>query len=139
MRLPFLPLLCCASLLAGCSVFGYSKWEKPVWAPPEEGARIQFPESMDAGTRLTGPMMVALKAAMDDYLPPSIKPEDQKYLAGQCLAQWKYIHTTVLQASEDLFFVLFIPDLSHCGPGFIELDAGAEYAVDGKGRILSRQ
>lgn len=132
-------LLCCASMLTGCSFFGYYKHEKPTWAQPEEGAKIQFLNSLEGGTRLTGPMMAALKVAMDDYLPPSVRAEDQKYPAGKCLAQWKYINVTVFQASDDLFFVLFIPDLSNCGPGFIELDAGVEYAVDGKGRILAKQ
>jgi hypothetical protein len=126
-------------MLTGCSLFGYYKQEKPAWAPPEEGAKIQFPNSLEGGTRLTGPMMAALKVAMDDYIPPNIRPEDQKYPWDKCLAQWKYIHTSVFQASDDLFFVLFIPDLSNCGPGFIVLDAGAEYAVDGKGRILAKQ
>ncbi|WP_044189158.1 hypothetical protein [Hyalangium minutum] len=139
MRLLLPSLLCCASMLAGCSFFGYYKQEKPIWAHPEEGAKVQFLNSLEGGTRLTGPMMAALKVAMDDYLPPSVRAEDQKYPAGKCLAQWKYINVTVFQASDDLFFVLFIPDLSHCGPGFIELDAGAEYAIDGKGRILAKQ
>jgi hypothetical protein len=126
-------------MLTGCSLFGYYKYEKPTWAPPEEGAKVQFLNSLEGGVQLTGPMMAALKVAMDDYLPSNIRPGDQRYLPGQCLAQWRYINITVFQASDDLFFVLFIPDLSKCGPGFIDLDAGAEYAVDGKGRILARQ
>jgi hypothetical protein len=135
----FLALLGCTGLTLGCSHFGYYKQKKPVWAPHEESAQIQFPPSLEGGTRLTGSMMAALKVAMDDYRPPGLIPEKQKTPEGQCLAQWKYINTTVLQAREDLFFVLFAPDLSQCGPGFVVFDAGAEYAIDGQGRILAKQ
>jgi hypothetical protein len=84
-------------------------------------------------------MMAALRVAMDDYRPPSISPENQESPEGKCLARWEFIRTTVFQANDDLFFVLFAPDLSQCGPGFIVFDAGAEYAIDGKGRILAKQ
>ncbi|SET79631.1 hypothetical protein SAMN05443639_104365 [Stigmatella erecta] len=83
--------------------------------------------------------MAALKVAMDDYRHPGITPENQKTPEGKCLAQWKFIRTTVFQAREDLFFVLFAPDLSQCGPGFVVFGAGAEYAIDGQGRILAKQ
>ncbi|WP_224373095.1 hypothetical protein [Hyalangium versicolor] len=137
---PGLPaLFCWAALVTGCSHFGYYKYEKPEWTPPEEGAKVQFLNSLEGGARLSGPMMVALKAAMDDYRPPGMTPESQKSPEGQCLARWEYINTTVFQASDDVFYVLFAPDLSQCGPGFIVFDAGAEYAIDGKGRILAKQ
>lgn len=131
-------LLCGAWLLPGCSYFGYYKHQKAEWATPQEAASVQFPDSLDKGVRLTGPMMAALKVAMDDYRPPSINlkaltPPDS------CLARWEYIQTTVLQVSDELFFVSFTPDLRNCGPGYIVLDAGATYAIDGKGRILARE
>jgi hypothetical protein len=44
----------------------------------------------------------------------------------------------VKQLSDELFFVSFFADLSQCAPGAIVLDAGADYAVDGRGRILAR-
>jgi hypothetical protein len=137
---PVLSILLCSSvLLTGCSYFGYYKHKKPEWAPPEEGANVKFLNSLEGGVRLTGPMMAALKAAMSDYRPPGVTPESQKTPEGQCLARWEYINTTVFQASDELFYVLFAPDLSQCGPGFVVFDAGAEYAVDGKGRILTKQ
>jgi hypothetical protein len=82
-------------------------------------------------------MMAALKVAMDDYRPPWIRPENQEYPEDKCLADWKYIHMTVVQANENLFYVRFTPDLRQCGPGFVVHDAGADYAVDGQGRILA--
>ena len=45
----------------------------------------------------------------------------------------------VALARENLFYVLFTPDLRQCGPGFVVLDAGALYAIDGQGRILARE
>jgi hypothetical protein len=137
---PTLSLIaCCSSLLTGCAFLGYHKHEKARWAPPEEAAAVQFPDAYEGGLLLTGPMMAALKVAMDEYRPPGIKPEDQETPAARCLADWKYIKTRVIQVNEDFFFVQFLPDLSNCGPGFIVVDSGAVYAIDGKGRILSRK
>jgi hypothetical protein len=61
----------------------------------------------------------------------------QKYPDEKCLADWKFIHATVAQANDNLFYVLFTPDLRQCGQGFVVLDAGALYAIDGQGRILA--
>lgn len=57
----------------------------------------------------------------------------------QCLARWETHQTAVTNANDNLFFVLLSPDLSRCAPGFIVPDAGAEYAIDGQGRILGRR
>ncbi len=132
-------LLGCSSAMLGCSYFGYYKYERPQRAPPEGSAKVQFPNALEGGAQLTGPMMLALKVAMADFRPPWIKPEKQQYPEDKCLADWRYIHTTVVQAEENLFYVLFTPDLRQCGPGFVVLDAGALYAIDGQGRILARQ
>jgi hypothetical protein len=132
-----LTLLCCSGFLSGCSYFGYYKYRKAEWAPPQEAAAVKFPDSMEKGVRLTGPMMAALKVAMDDYRPPGINSKALTPPDG-CLASWEYINTTVLQVDDNLFFVEFSPDLRNCGPGFIMLDAGATYAIDGRGRILAR-
>lgn len=131
-------LLCCAGLLSGCGYFGYYHYEKAERASLEEAATVHFPDSMEKGLQLTGPMMAALKVAMEDYRPPSIKPEKLQP-PDSCLARWENIQTTVLQASDNLFFIAFAPDLRQCGPGYIVLDAGASYAIDGQGRILSRE
>src|SRR5688500_11030784 len=137
---PVLSVIVCSSvLLTSCSYFGYYKHQKSEWAPPEEGANVQFLNSLEGGVRLTGPMMAALNVAMNDYRPAGVTPESEKTPEGQCLARWEYVNTTVFQASDDLFYVLFAPDLSQCGPGFIVFDAGAEYAIDGRGRILAKQ
>jgi len=134
-----LPLvLCGAGLLSGCGYFGIYRHHPAERASPEEAAAVRFPDSLEQGVRLTGPMMAALKVAMDDYRPPGMRPEKLQP-PDSCLANWKYIQTTVLQVSDTLFFAEFAPDLRTCGPGYILLDAGATYAIDDKGRILGRE
>jgi hypothetical protein len=136
----FLPAVLCGSLLlTGCSFLGYYKHKKADWALPEDAATIEFPNSLEKGVHLTGPMMAALKVAMDDYLPPWTAPEKETTPEGRCLSRWDTMNTTVFQANENLFFVRILPDLTKCAPGFIVLDAGAVYAIDGKGRILARE
>lgn len=135
-------ILLCSWALSGCVLlerFGYHKYQKAEMAPPEEAAQINFPNTYEGGVRLDGPMMKALAVAMNDYLPPHIKAEDQEGPEFQCLARWDTYRTVVTQANENLFFVLLSPDLSRCAPGFIVPDAGAEYAIDGQGRILSKR
>jgi hypothetical protein len=142
MKLLFPSILLCSCALTGCVLlerFGYDKYQKAEMAPPEEAASIKFPNSYDGGVRLNGPMMKALAVAMNDYLPPHIKPENQEGPEYQCLARWDTYRTVVVQANENLFFVLLSPDLSKCAPGFIVPDAGAEYAIDGQGRILTKR
>jgi len=139
-RLPLLIL--CMSLTPGCSLlghFGYYKHRKPEVVPPEAAAGIKFPDTYEEGVRLDGAMMKALSVAMNDYLPPHVRAEEQQGPEFQCLARWENYRTVVMRARDDLFFVLFSPDLSTCAPGFAVPDAGAEYAIDGQGRILARR
>jgi hypothetical protein len=123
----------------GCSYLGLYRYKQAERPPPGAMAAVEFPAALEGGGQLTGPMMAALKVAMDDYRPPWLRPENQKYPEDKCLADWKYIHTTVVQANENLFYVRFTPDLRQCGPGFVVHDAGADYAIDAQGRILAIQ
>jgi hypothetical protein len=45
----------------------------------------------------------------------------------------------VVKTDDDLFFVSFLPNLVRCGiePDVMLMDAGAVYAIDGRGRILN--
>jgi hypothetical protein len=139
----FLPvILGIALLLPGCSLlghFGYYKHEKAERAPPEQADAVQFPNSLASGVRLTGPMMAALKVAIDEYRPPTINLNALTTPEDRCLARWENINATVLQVNENLFFVRFSPDLRTCAPGLIVLDSGAVYAIDGQGRILASE
>jgi hypothetical protein len=131
-------LLCCSTALTGCAYFGYYKHEKAVWAPPEEAAKVEFPNSFDGGASLTGPMLAALNAAMKEFRPPGfkVKTNDGDERLAACLSRWDTFDTAVLQANDNLFFIRFFPDISRCGITDIILDAGAVYAVDGQGHIL---
>jgi hypothetical protein len=136
----FLALVLCGSvLLSGCAFFGYYKHPKAEWAPPEEAATVKFPNALGNGIQLTGPMLAALKVAMDEYRPPSIKPEALMNLEEQCLARWENIRARVIQSNENLFYVQLLPDLRGCTPNYRVLDSGAVYAIDGKGRILAKE
>lgn len=142
-RLFFFPsIVVLSSGLSGCALlghFGYYKYQKPERVPTEQAAAIAFPSSYEGGVRIDGAMMKALSVAMNDYLPPYVRAEDQKGPEFQCLARWENYRTVVTKANENLFFVLLSPDLSRCAPGFLVPDAGAEYAIDGQGRILGRR
>lgn len=136
----FFPVVLCGSLLLpGCAFFGYYKHPKADWAPPEEAATVKFPSALGEEVQLTGPMLAALKVAMDEYRPPSIKPEVLMNLEQRCLSRWENIDARVVQANENLFYVQFLPDLKGCTPNYMVLDSGAVYAIDGRGRILAKE
>lgn len=123
--------------LCGCSALGIYRFDKPKRVPASEAVTI--PSQIEGGVKLTGPMMAALKVAMDDFRPPWITPEKQAHPEEKCLADWRYIEARVVQANENLFYVTFSPNLSACGPGMVLLDGGVVYAIDGKGRILAER
>ncbi|WNG32980.1 hypothetical protein F0U61_04620 [Archangium violaceum] len=126
--------------LPGCSFFGYGLYKKTEWAPPEMAAKVKFPNSYEKGAHLEGPMVVALAAAMNDFLPPGTAPRKRDDPVARCLSLRETFQVSVWQPNDNnIFFVRFTPDLSRCAPGAIITDGGAEYAVDGEGRILARQ
>jgi hypothetical protein len=73
---------------------------------------------------------------MSDFLQPGVKHQSDDNRLAWCLSRWETYDTSVLRISDDLFFIRFAPVLSRCGIDSIVLDAGAEYAIDGQGRIL---
>ncbi len=140
MRSLLLGVLCCGIALTGCSYFGYRKYKQPEWAPPELAARVAFPDTYESGVLLTGPMVAALEVAMNDFLPPGTKPRDEASPVSRCLSLRETFRVSVWQPQDnDIVFVRFTPDLTQCAPGALITDGGAEYAIDGSGRILARQ
>ncbi|WP_324951377.1 hypothetical protein [Archangium sp.] len=106
----------------------------------EVAAKVRFPDSYEKGAHLERPMMVALEAAMNDFLPPGTALRKGDDLVARCLSLRETFHVLVWQPNDNnIFFVRFTPDLSRCAPGVIITDGGAEYAIDGEGRILARQ
>ncbi|MBZ4419321.1 hypothetical protein [Myxococcus sp. RHSTA-1-4] len=124
--------------LTACSLFGYHKLPKAERAPPEEAARVEFPDSFEDGIHLTGPMAAALEVAMTEFLPPGseVKTNAKNKRVAQCLSRRSTYETLILKASDTLYFVAFIPDLKRCGLEDEILDGGAVYAVDNMGRVL---
>lgn len=140
MKWTFFVITCCSMALTGCSLFRYGLYKKAEWAPPEVASRVKFPNSYEKGVHIAGPMVVALEAAMNDFLPPGTAPRKEDEPVARCLALRETFHVSVWQPNDNnIFFVRFTPDLSRCAPGVIITDGGAEYAVDGEGRILARQ
>ena len=61
-------------------------YRKPVIAPEEVAAQIQFPEwSQDATTTLTGPQLKALQIALDDFRPIGTAPSTSGDAYTNCL------------------------------------------------------
>jgi hypothetical protein len=139
MRWLYFVVLFCAGPWMGCGFLGIYRHQKAEWAPPEEAERVTFPNSFEKGTHLSGPMMKAVKVAMDEFLPPGSKVKADNERLGECLSRWETYDTSVLQVDEEVFFVRFFPVISRCGIDAIVLDAGAVYAVDARGRILAME
>ena len=140
MRPLLLLALCIAFPLSGCTVLGYRIYKEAEQAPPAQARHVRFPNSFEQSTKLTGPMAKALAVAMNDFIPPGTKPENEEDVVARCLSRWETFTLSVLSAGDDLFFVRFSPEkLSECAPNRRVLDAGAVYAIDGQGRILSVQ
>lgn len=130
--------ICCLLLLPGCARFGYYKHQTAEWAPEAEAAKVTFPQTFEPSTRLTGPMLKALRVAMNEFLPPSVEGASTDDPVDRCMATWDTFTASVMQASEELFFVRITPDgLKQCAPGHLVLDGSATYAIDGRGRILA--
>lgn len=129
----------CAALLSGCARFGYYKISKVERAPLAEAEQVVFPNSYESGIHLEGPAMAALEVARNEFMPPGATATARDEKLARCLAHRDTYDVTVLKANDDLYFVSFLPRFSRCG---IELeppimDAGATYAIDRRGRILS--
>ena len=138
---PLLSLsLCIVFSLSGCTILGYRIYKEAEQVPPSEARQVRFPNSFEGSTRLTGSMAKALAVAMNDFIPPGTKPEGEEDVVARCLSRWETFTLSVLPAGDDLFFVHFSPEkLPECAPNRRVLDAGAVYAIDGQGRILSVQ
>lgn len=131
--------ICGCSVLSGCSYFGYYRIKQAERAPLQEAEKVTFPDSYEEGIHLEGPAMAALEIARNDFMPPGAKAQSSDERLARCLARRDTYDVTVLKANDDLYFVSFLPNLARCGigPDVLLMDAGAVYAVDGRGRILN--
>lgn len=139
---PFIFAACYLILLPGCSLFGYYKHRGPEWAPPGEADQVVFPNSYEKATLLDGPSMMALEVAKNEFMPTGVKAKAHNEELARCLLRLDTYDVSVLKENDSLFFVTFSPELSRCNietDGFIIFDAGATYAIDGRGRVLAVQ
>lgn len=132
-------VLLSSGVLSGCSLLGYYKRPKAERAAPEVSAEVRFPESFEGAVELTGPMVAALEVAMNDFLPPgeTVRMTDGYKPLEQCLSRRDTYDAVVLPYREGWFYVSLTPRIERCGLGNDVLDLGAEYVIDGKGRILA--
>lgn len=113
---------------------------KPVIAPEEVAAQIQFPEwSQDATTTLTGPQLKALQIALDDFRPIGTAPSTSGDAYTNCLRKLETYDAWV-RRGEGMTFIHFTPkEDERCGLQPTLVDAGASYAVSDDGVILKRE
>ncbi len=133
------PVVVLAQVLSGCSLLGYYKRPKAERAPPEEVQTVSFPESFEGAIDIRGPLMAAVEVAMNDFLPPGTKVTvtDNYEPMERCLSRRDTYDVVALPYGDGLFYVSFTPHLERCGLANTILDGGAEYILDGRGRILS--
>jgi hypothetical protein len=133
-----IPAVLLSSMLSGCSLLGFHVQRHAERAPPEEAAKVDFPDSFENEIHVPGPMAVALEVAMNEFLPPgsSVTTNDPDKRVASCLSRRNSYEILLIKSSDDLFFVKFIPNLKRCGLEDEILDGGATYAIDNKGRVL---
>jgi hypothetical protein len=140
MKRPLLLLLLmtCAWLPA-CALF--QRPPRPVYAPPEEAARFVWPVAIpeEGHQFLTGPMVMAIQLAMEDFLPWDIKPHKGATPSEICLYKRDSYDVLVSPGTEGLVYVAITLRQAACHEkGEILLDMGALYAIDVKNwRLLA--
>ncbi|MBZ4420443.1 hypothetical protein [Myxococcus sp. RHSTA-1-4] len=134
----FFAAVALGGVLSGCSYFGYYKLEKAETLPQEESDKVPLPQSYEGAVELQGPAVAALEVAMRDFLPPGTKVrwKDGYTPLEECLSRRETYDALVLPYGDGLFSVAFTPVIERCGLTTAILDGGAEYVVDGRGRVL---
>ncbi|WP_224372813.1 hypothetical protein [Hyalangium versicolor] len=135
-----LVLLLC-SLLPGCALF--RRPPRPVHAPPEEAAQVQFPLGLPEQERqiIRGNILRAVQLAMDDFLPWDTRPHEGASPLELCLYRREAYDAITAPGPEGIIFVSIVPSPHECDFGSAPvLDLGATYAIDVRGwRILAIQ
>lgn len=112
---------------------------KPVIAPEEIAAKIQFPEWSQDATTLAGPQLKALQIALDDFRPIGTAPSTSGDAYTRCLQKLETYDAWV-RRGEGMTFIHFTPkEDERCGLQPTLMDAGASYAVSDDGVILKRE
>lgn len=123
-------------LLPACSLLTWLK--RPVHAPPEEAARVQFPLELPKETRTTisGAVATAMQLAMDDFLPLDVKPHRGATPEEVCLYQRESYEVIASPGPEGAMFVRITLLPKVCEKDGPLLDVEATYAIDVAGRRI---
>ncbi|MBZ4418193.1 hypothetical protein K8638_17045 [Myxococcus sp. RHST-1-4] len=135
-------LLTFCLLSSSCALL--HRHERPVHAPPEEAARVQFPDQLPAEglNELSGTIAAAIQLAMDDFRPPGTRPHRGATPTEQCLYRRQSFDVLAAPGTDGVVFVRFVfnPDACSEEERAVVLDAGATYAIDVRQwRILAVQ
>lgn len=129
-------LLLALVLLPGCALF--QRPTRPVHAPPEEAARVQFPLDLpeESRTTLSGALVTAMQLAMDDFLPLDVKPHKGATAEEICLYQREAYDVIAAPGPENVTFVRVTLRSGVCDKQDPIMDVEATYAVDVPGRRI---
>jgi phosphatidylserine decarboxylase len=129
----FLPLASCALL---------KRPPRPVYAPPIEAAKVEFPIVVpEQAVTLDGIILRAINLAFEDFLPWDREPPRGTPPGDICFYQRDSYDVIAWRAQEGVIFVSIYlrPETCDQGPSPL-LDVGARYAVDTQAwRILAAQ
>lgn len=126
--------------LSGCVLF--QRPPRPIHAPPEVAAQVQFPLDLSKQERLIipGTTLKAVQLAMEDFLPWYVRPHRGATPDEICLYQRESYDVTTAPGADGVLFVRFTVKEGVCSMDGPVLDMGATYAIDIKGwRILAIQ
>lgn len=129
-------------LLQGCALFRPPA--RPVHAPAEVAAQVQFPRDLprEGVHEMPGAIAAAVALAMEDFRPLGSKPHRDATPLEQCLYRREAFDVSASPGPEGVVFVRFSfsPDNCAAHEREVALDMGATYAVDVAGkRILAIQ
>lgn len=134
------PWLVLCALLPACALFQRS--QRPIHAPPEEAAKVEFPLGLPADGRqaLSGAMASAISLALDDFRPRDVQPHRGATAEEVCLYRRESYDVLAAPGPEGIVFVSIALDPDACGLKDPPMDMGATYAIDVKGgRVLAIQ
>jgi hypothetical protein len=127
-------------LLPACALF--QRPRRPVHAPPEEAAKVEFPLAFPTEGRqgVSGAMAAAIALALDDYRPRDLQPPAGATPQEACLYRRESYDVLAAPGPEGVMFVSIALNPDACGLTDPIMDMGATYAIDVRGgRVLAVQ
>lgn len=109
------------AMLSACALF--QRPSRPVHAPPEEAARVEFPLDLPKEERLIipGTVLKAVQLAMEDFLPWDVRPHRGATPEEICLYQRESHDVTTAPGPDGVLFVRFTVRDDACTMGGVIL------------------